>query len=147
MEVILSQDVAKLGKAGSVVKVKEGYARNFLIPRKMAVSLTAANLKKLEEEKNRKDLLFKKQKSGAEAMRGKLAGLSLTIPALAKEDDKLYGSITTQEIVNSLKEEGFEIDKNCIILGEPLKSLGIYEVLVRLHPEVDAKIKVWIVKK
>lgn len=147
MEVILNQDVDKLGKAGSIVKVKEGFARNFLIPNRLAVPVTSANLKKIEQEKQKKATQLEKVKKEAEQLSERLASLSLTMPALTHEEDKLFGSIGPQEIAQALKEEGLDIDKNSVILDEPIKSLGIYEVPIKLHPEVSAKIKVWIVKK
>lgn len=147
MEVILSQNVDKIGKAGAVVKVKDGFARNFLLPNKLAVPLNPSNLKKLEQEKARQALELERIKKESEGLKEKLENLSLTIPALAKEEDRLYGSISSQDIAKALKEEGFEIDKNIIMLDEPIKSLGIYEISVRLHAEVLTKIKVWIVKK
>lgn len=147
MEVILKQDVDKIGSAGSVVKVKDGFARNFLLPNKLAVILTPANLKRLEEEKQNKAEMQEKIKKDAEALASKLASLSLTIPVLTGEDEKLYGSITTQEIADSLREEGISLDKNQILLDESVKSLGIYEVPVKLHTEVTAKVKIWVVKK
>ena len=147
MEVILKQDVPKIGKSGAVVKVKDGYARNFLIPNGLAVSLTPENLKKLEEEKQRKILQSEKIKKEVEAIKAKLDSFSLTLPALTQEDDKLYGSITAQDIAAALKEEGFDVEKGSIIIDEPIKSLGIYEVSIKLHLDILAKVKVWIVKK
>ena len=147
MEVILNQDIDRLGKAGNVVKVKDGFARNFLIPNGLAVPLTPTNLKKLEQGKLRKLLQLDKIKKKAEELKGQLERLSLTIPVLTHEEDKLYAGITSLDLANALKEEGFNVDKNSIILDEPLKSLGIYEVSINLHPEVLAKIKVWVVKK
>jgi len=147
MEVILNQDIERLGKAGQIVKVKDGFARNFLIPNGLAVSLTPENLKKLEQEKKKKTLHLEKLKKRAEDLSQKLSSLSLTIPALTYEEDQLYGSLTAVDLAAALKEEGLEIDKNSIVLDEPLKSLGIYEVPIKLHPEVSCKIKVWIVKK
>jgi large subunit ribosomal protein L9 len=147
MELILRQDVDKLGNAGAIVKVKDGFARNFLIPNRLAVPLTPGNLKKLEQEKARKILELEKAKQGAEALKERLSGLSLTIAVLTQEEDKLYGSITSSDIASALKEEAFQIDRNSIILEEPIKSLGIYEVPVNLHPQVQAKIKIWVVKK
>ena len=147
MEVILKQDIGGLGKAGVVVKVKDGFGRNFLIPGGLALPLTAGNLKKLEQEKKQKTLEIEKTKKQAEDLKEKLAGMSLTIPVLAQEDDKLYGSIGAQELSQALKEEGLEVDKSIIALDQPIKALGIYEVPLALHPEVPAKIKVWIVKK
>jgi large subunit ribosomal protein L9 len=147
MEVILNKDVDKIGKAGTVVKVKDGFARNFLLPNKLAVPVTASNLKKIEQEKQRKDQESEKFKQECVQLKARLAAVSLTIPALVHEDEKLYGSIGAFEISAALKEEGIEIDKNTIMLDEPIKALGIYEVPVKLHAEVDAKLKVWIVKK
>jgi large subunit ribosomal protein L9 len=147
MEVILNQDIDKLGKSGTVVKVKDGFARNFLIPNGLALPLTPANLKKLQQAQLRKSLQLEKAKKDSEAFGERLANVSLTILAQVKEEDKLYGSITSQDIANALKEEGFEIDKDSVVLDEPIRALGIYEIPIRLHPEVFAKIKVWIVKK
>jgi large subunit ribosomal protein L9 len=147
MEVILKEDVNRLGKAGSVVKVKDGFASNFLIPNGLAVVLTASNLKQLEQEKQRKALQLEKAKKEAEELKEKLSAISLTMPVLAQEEENLYGSIAVSDLVAALKEEGLNIDKSMIGLSEPIKSLGIYEVPVKLHPEVIAKVKVWVVKK
>jgi large subunit ribosomal protein L9 len=147
MEVILKQDVDKIGKSGSVVKVKDGFARNFLIARGLAVPVTPSNLKQLQQEKQRKEVQQEKLKKESEAIKEKLASMSLTIAALTQDDQNLYGSITNHDIAQALKEEGLDIDKNVIFLEEPIKALGIYEVPVKLHPEVEAKVKVWIVKK
>lgn len=147
MEIILNQDVDKLGKTGQIVKVKNGFARNFLIPRGLALPATSGNLKKLQQEKLKETLQIEKIKQEAQHLKDRLTNLSLTLPALTHEDGKLYGSITANDISGLLKEEGFDIDKNSIILEEPIKSLGIYEVPIKLHPEVSATIKVWVVKK
>lgn len=147
MEVILNRDVDRLGKAGDILKVKDGFARNFLIPNELAVPLTPRNLKKLEEEKQKKILQLEKAKKEAEQLSKKLAGLSLTIPVLAQDEEKLYGSVAAQDIAASLSEEGFNINEDSIVLDEPIKSLGIYGVTVKLHPEVSTKIKIWVVKK
>jgi large subunit ribosomal protein L9 len=147
MEVILKQDVEKIGKSGAVVKVKDGFARNFLIPNNIAVPLTSANLKRIEEEKQRKVSESEKIKKESEELKNRLEGLSLTIPVLTHEEDKLYASITAENIAAALKDEGLNIEKNSIELDEHIKSLGIYEIPVKLHPEITAKIKVWIVKK
>ncbi|MDI6606635.1 MAG: 50S ribosomal protein L9, partial [Candidatus Omnitrophota bacterium] len=103
--------------------------------------------KRLEEEKQKKQSQLENLKKDAEELKNKLTRLSLTIVSLAQEEEKLYGSITAQEISAALKEEGFDIDKNQIVLNEGIKSLGIFEVPVRLHPEVTANVKVWVVKK
>ncbi len=148
MEVILNKDVDKLGKSGQVIKVKDGFGRNFLIPNGLALPLTAANLKRLEQEKQRKVFQLEKIKKEIEALKEKLGSLSLTLAVLVKEEtEELYGSIAASDIASALKEEGFDIDKNSIILDEPIKSLGIYEIPVKLHPEISAQVKVWVVKK
>ncbi|MFH0738386.1 MAG: 50S ribosomal protein L9 [Candidatus Omnitrophota bacterium] len=147
MEVILKQDVNKLGKAGAVVKVKDGFARNFLLPNNLAIPVTAAGLKSIEQEKQKKVLQLERLKKEAEDLRARLEGVSLTMPVLVQEGDALYGSITAADLERNLKDEGFNIDKELISLEEPIKALGIYEIPVRLHPEVGAKIKVWVVKK
>lgn len=149
MEVILIQDVNEIGKAGNIVKVKDGFARNFLFPKKLALVADSVNIKKLEREKQKKVQGLEKVKKEAELIKEKLNAFSLTIPALTQEEDKekLYGSITAQDLADALKEEGFQVDKNSIILEQPIKSLGIFEVSIKLHPEVQAMIKVWVVKK
>lgn len=147
MEVILKKDIEGVGKAGNVVKVKDGYARNFLLPRALALESNAANIKKLQEEQKRRSLQSEKNKKGALELKAKLEKLSITIPVLVQEKEKLYGSITAVELAKALKDEGFEIEKNMFDLPEPLKALGIFEVPVKLHPEVTATVKVWIVKK
>jgi len=149
MEVILKQDVNKVGKAGAVVKVKDGYARNFLLRNNLALPVTENNIKRLESEKQKKISQLEKIKKEALDLKERLSSVSITITALVQEQEKesLYGSVTNQDIAKALKDEGFEIDKNIIMLDEPIKSLGIYEVPVSLHAEVSASVKVWIVKK
>ncbi|MDD2702864.1 MAG: 50S ribosomal protein L9 [Candidatus Omnitrophica bacterium] len=147
MEVILTQDVNGIGKTGSVIKVKDGFARNFLFPGKLAVLSTAGNMKSLELERQKKNLQMENLKKEAEKIRDRLQNLSLTIPVLTQDKEKLYGSISAADLQNVLKEENIDIDKNNILLEEPIKALGIYEIPVNLHPEISAKIKVWIVKK
>ena len=147
MEVILNKDVQGIGKAGSIVKVKDGFALNYLIPQGLALTSTSANHRQLELENKRKLEHLQKLKQEALLLKEKLNSVSLTIPVLSHDEDKLFGTICAQDISRSLKDEGFEIDKSAIALDEPLKALGIYEVPVKLHPEVTAKIKIWIVKK
>ncbi len=147
MEVILKKDVEKIGKAGAVVKVKEGFARNFLFPRDLAQPVTGAALKKIEQDASARAAQSAKIKEESVKLQERLSSLSLTIPALAQDEEKLYGSINANEISEALKEEGFLIDKNIIELAEPIKSLGVYEIPIKLHPEVIAKLKLWVVKK
>ncbi len=147
MEVILKKDIKGVGKIGDVVKVSDGFARNYLLPNGWGVAATTNNLVKLKQAQLSASSKLKKGKEEAEVLKSKLEGLSLTIPVLTQEKDKLYGSISAVEICAALKEEGYVLDKNAVLLEEPIKSLGIYEVPVKLHPEIIAKVKVWIVKK
>ena len=147
MEVILTQDIQGIGKVGAVVKVKDGFARNFLFPKKLALIVTAASIKGLQQEQERKSQKLEKEKNAAEALKEKIAGLSLTIPVLVQEKERLYGSITAVEIAKALQDEGIAIDTSAIELEEPIKALGIYQVPLKLHPEVQGQVKVWIVKK
>ncbi|PIQ90187.1 MAG: 50S ribosomal protein L9 [Candidatus Omnitrophica bacterium CG11_big_fil_rev_8_21_14_0_20_41_12] len=147
MEVILNKDVADIGKAGQIVKVKEGFARNFLFPQNLAKPVTSGSLKILEQQKQIKFEQSLKQKEQALELKRRLDSFSLTIAALAQDEEKLYGSISAQDVFEALKNEGFLINKNNINLIDPIKSLGIYEIQVDLHPEVTAKLKLWVVKK
>jgi len=147
MEVILTKDVHKIGRAGSVAKVKDGFARNFLMPKGLAIEVTPGNLRKLEQEKQKISQESEKRKGIANDLKARLDSFSLTISVLAQEDENLYGGITAADISNALKDEGIEVDKDSIIIDKPIKTLGIYELSLKLHPEVESKLKVWIVKK
>ncbi len=146
MRVILRKNIEKLGKAGDIVEVKNGYARNFLFPQNLALPSTPGNLKRVEDEKR---VLMKKQekiKEEAENLAKKLEKKSITIPVQVGEKEQMFGSVTAQDIANVLKQEGFSIDKNQIDLSEPIKSLGIYNVKINIHPGVTPVIRVWVVK-
>jgi large subunit ribosomal protein L9 len=149
LKVILRQDVAELGQSGDIVTVRPGYARNFLLPRGMAYEATGANIRQLEEEKRRGEARAKQQYLEARRRASQLENVSLTFHANAGEEGKLFGSITSADIAERLKEQNldFEIDKRDIELDEPLKSLGVYNVAVRLHTEVKPEIKVWVIKQ
>ncbi|NOX36934.1 MAG: 50S ribosomal protein L9 [Calditrichaeota bacterium] len=147
MKIILREDFERLGKAGDIVDVKPGYARNYLIPKQIAYPATPSYLKILEEERKQKQQRLLKEKKQAEAMAKKLEDVSVTISVSVGEEDKMFGSVTSQNIADALKEQGIEIDRRKIELEEPIKELGIYSVPIRLHPEVEAKIKVWVVKE
>lgn len=147
MKVILTKDVERVGKVGSLIKVKDGFAHNFLFPRGLAVEATAGNLKNLELNKQKIALGLEKKKGEAESLKKRLNGFSLTMSVLVQEDGTLYGSISESDISSALINEGLEVEKGCICLDKPIKSLGIYEVLIKLHPEVSEKLKVWVVKK
>ena len=147
MDVILKKDVNGIGKAGTVAKVKDGFARNFLFTQNLAAEATPGNLKKLKEEQKIKTAQSERMRKDAEVLKDRIEKLSVTIPVLVQDQEKLYGSITVVEIVKALKDEGLEIDKAAVALAEPIKDLGIFEVPVNLHPDVSAKLKIWIVKK
>ena len=147
MKVILKQDVEKLGKAWDVVNIKDGYARNFLFPRGLILAVTKENLKLKEKLEASKAVLEEKNKKEAQALAKKLLTESFTLTREATAEDKLYGTIDAQEIEKLLKSEDYDIDKKNILLTEPIKSLGAHTVDLKLHPEVIAKIKVWVVRK
>ena len=147
MNVILKSDIEGIGKTGSVVKVKDGYARNYLFPHLLALESTSANLKKLQQEQKARSLQSEKLKAVALVLKDKLEKLSLTMPVLVQENEKLYGSVSSAEIAKALKDEGLDVGTNLIMLQEPLKALGIFEVGIKLHADVTATVKLWIVKK
>jgi len=147
MKVILTKDVEKIGKAGALIKVKDGFARNFLLPKGYAIEASAGNLKKLKQDQEKMALELEKKKGLAQELKSRLDSFSLNIPVLVKEDGSLYGSISDIDISTALKNEGIEVEKACVIIEEPIKALGIYEVPLQLHPEVSSKLKVWVVKK
>jgi len=147
MKVILRQDMDQLGSEGDIVEVKNGHARNYLLPRGFAYPASAGSLHKLEEEKKSKELKVKKELRSAEDLARRLSGASLTFVMKAGEEDQLYGSVTSSEIAGKLNDLGFDIDKKDVLLEEPIKVLGVYTVEVKIHNEVSGKIKVWVVKE
>ncbi len=147
MEVILSQDVPMLGKVGDVVKVKDGFARNLLLPKKLAYLATPVNLKRIEKVKQKKIALYEEEKQKAESLAEKLNKVSCTVNVEVNDLDKLYGSISEADIAKALEAEGFDIDKRNIILDKTVDQLGIFEVCIKLHSEVTAKIRLWVTKK
>ncbi len=147
MMIVLRTDVEKVGRRGEVVKVADGYARNFLLPKRLAFEATPANLKRIEQERRTSEIHEAKEKQEAEAVAGRVAQLSLTVVRKVGENEILYGSVTNGDLAELLEKEGFAVDKRKILLEEPIKSLGIYEVQVKLHPQVTASLKVWVVKE
>jgi len=147
MKVILRKNYDKLGEIGDLVEVKNGFARNFLIPRQIAYIATPGNIKAFEEEK--KLILKKESKELEEAQKiaSELENISISIPVKVGEEDKIFGSVTTQMIADSLNEKGFQIDKRKIEITEPIKALGIYSVNVKLHPKVNSTVKTWVVRE
>lgn len=147
MEIILSQDIPKLGKTGEVVKVKEGYARNFLLPRKMAWVATPANLKKIEQMEKKRKVQYEHQKADAEGLAEKLNKLSCTVSVEVNDLERLYGAVTETDILKAIEVEGFQVERRQIIIEKPIEELGIFEVGIKLHPDVTAKIRLWVTKK
>lgn len=147
MKIILSQDIDALGKTGEVVSVKGGYARNYLIPRGMAVVATDRNMRVLEQEIQTRQRQLDKDRRVAEVLAEELSKVSLTAAVAVGEEDRIFGSVTSQDVAELLKEKGHDIDKKKILLTEPIKALGIYTVDIKLHPEVTANVRVWVVKE
>ncbi len=147
MEVVLVKDVDHLGTAGKQIRVKNGYARNFLFPQKLAVPATAGTLKLVQDQKKAEELGQVKEKKRLEKLAGDLRKISITIPMKVVEDDKLYGSVTAQQIADLLAKEGFQIDKNIVVLDEPIKALGVYMIPIKLGLDVEEKVKLWVVKE
>lgn len=144
-ELILMADVDGLGLEGQIVKVSDGYARNYLIPRKLGVAVTQAALKRLEKNRLEREGRQKKDRESAETLARSLEQISCTIPVKVGENEKLYGSVTVADIAEALKAQGVEMDKRRILLADPIRELGVYTVKIRLHPEVEAALKVWVV--
>jgi large subunit ribosomal protein L9 len=147
MKVILRQSIDALGAIGEVVNVNDGYALNYLIPRKYAFKATDGNISALAEEKKQLEKVRAREISAAQAIADKLNDEKVQIMVQVGEEDKLFGSVTSQNIVDALVEKGYEIDKRKVELAEPIKALGIYEVPVKLHSAVSAKVKVWVVRE
>jgi large subunit ribosomal protein L9 len=147
MEVILREHVDNLGRRGDVVKVAAGYARNYLLPRKLALPVTDANKKQIERERKNAEARELEEKTQAEAFAKRLAETEITIARRVGENDTLYGSVTSADIAAALHAKGFEIDKRKVSLGEPLKALGEVTVPVKIHREVTAPVKVNVVKE
>ena len=148
MEVILRQAVEKLGQPGDVVKVSAGYARNYLLPRGIAYAATAGNLKRIAQEKARLEAAEDERRGAAQGIATDLENVSLTFSARVGEEGKLFGSVTAADITEQLHAQGFtQIEKRQIDLHEPIRSLGVYRVPVRLHADVKPEIKVWVIKQ
>lgn len=147
MKVILKDDIKSLGNCGEVVEVKGGYARNYLIPRNLAVQASSGNLKSIDEIKKQKNFRDSKKKRESERVKDRLEKLSLTAEVQVGEEDKVFGSVTAANIASLLQQQGFEIDRRLIHLDEPIKALGVYTIPIKLDKEVIAEVKLWVVKK
>ena len=146
VKVILLRDVDRVGSAGEIVSVSDGFARNYLIPQNQGLLASDANLAQFESRRRQHEAAADKEQRAAEALAQELGKTSLTAQVKVGEGDRLFGSVTTQHIADLLKEHGHEIDRRTIELEEPIRSLGVYSVPVRLHTSVTATIKLWVVK-
>ncbi len=147
MRIILLEKVEGLGERGDIVEVKDGYARNFLIPRKLALAATPSNLKVYETEKRMRELKEAREKERMEKLAKKLSKVSIAIAVRVGEDDKVFGSVGVNDILDALKKKGIVLEKSNIKLDEHIKELGTFKIPVKLHPEVEATVKVQVVKQ
>lgn len=147
MEIILREDVDKLGHRGQMVKVTSGYARNYLLPKRLAVAATEANKKIVEQERQAHLRREAKEQGDAQDLAKLLGAVELTITQKAGENDQLFGSVTTADLAAALEKQGYSIDRKKILLEEPIKTLGDYKVAVRLHREVSIDVPVHVVKE
>jgi large subunit ribosomal protein L9 len=147
MEVILREHVENLGQRGEVVKVANGYARNYLLPRKLALTVTEGNRKQIERERKIAETREAEERQGAEGIATRLADVVVTIPRRVGETEALYGSVTSADIAEGLAGQGFEVERRKIQLAEPIKQLGEFQVPIRLHRDVTANVKVVVTKE
>ncbi len=147
MKVILKQDIEGLGNGGDLMDVKDGYARNYLIPQGLALAATAKSIKSVEHERALIASRLKKERQGAQDIAERIANTSCTIAKRVGENDRLFGSVTSKEIEEALREEGILISKRSILLENQIKELGVFEVPIKLHTDVTATLKVWVVAK
>lgn len=147
MDVILRQAVANLGHPGDLVKVSPGFARNFLLPRGIAVEATESNKRRIAQEKARLEAAESSRRDSASELATRLEQVSLTFSARVGDEGKLFGSVTATDIAEQLASQGFAIEKRLIDLHEPIKALGVYRVPVRLHADVRPEVKVWVIKQ
>lgn len=146
-EILLMQDVNDLGQEGDIVSVAEGHARNYLIPRGLAAPVTAAARRRYEKLRVERETERASALKSAQEKAAALGAVSLTITAKTSDGEKLYGSVTTAEIADALKEQGQDVDRDSLTLDQPIKELGMFEVPVRVHPKVSVSVKVWVVEE
>lgn len=147
MKIILREDVADIGQAGQTVEVKDGYGRNYLIPRNLAIVASKGNLRSIGEVHKQKDLRDRKLRRGAEVVRDKIQKLELSAELLVGEEEQVFGSVTVHDIMELLAAEGIAVTKNMIKLDEAIKTLGVYTVPIKIEKDVTADLKLWVVKK
>ena len=147
MKVILLRDVESLGSAGEVVQVKSGFARNFLIPQRQALVASDTNVAQFESKRKQHAAVSERERRAAEAVAKQLEADSITAQVRVGEEDRLFGSVTVQNIADLLAEKEYDIDRRAIQLEEPIRALGVYTIEVRLHSDVTANVKLWVVKE
>jgi len=147
MKIILLKDSKKLGKEGDTVEVKDGYARNFLIPQGAALVATVGNFKRLEEMKSIKTKVEEKKKKGFSKLKEEIEKISLTITAEVKGEEELYGTISETQILKLLQSEGVKLNKDALVMEEPINKLGVYNLKINVYHGVEATLRVWVVKK
>ncbi len=147
MKIILTTDVDTLGNAGDVVEVKDGYARNFLLPRSVALIANKRNMAVYEEVRQQRDAQHSRETRDAEALAKALSEVSCNVAVKAGEEDRIFGSVTTQQIAVALNDLGFDIDRRAVELEEPIRALGVYDVPVRLYAGLVVSVKVWVVRE
>jgi len=147
MKIILKEDIKKLGKMGQIVDVADGYARNYLVPKALAVEASTKNIRSLEHEKKIIQEKARKHKDSAQDLASRISAMTLTIKAKAGEEEKLFGSVTTMDIAEALLTRGVEIEKKKIVLEEPIKRLGSYSVQIKLHPDVSVPLTIEVIQE
>lgn len=147
MKVILREDVQDVGRSGQTVEVKAGFGRNYLIPRNLAIPASKANLRSIGEIAKQSAVRDRKRKRTAEILKDRIEKIELSAEVLVGEEDKLYGSVTSQDIVTMLEQQGVTVEKRTVVLEEPIKALGVYTVPIKIDKDVTANCKVWVVKK
>jgi large subunit ribosomal protein L9 len=147
MEIILLEDINGLGKRGAAVRVADGYARNFLLPHRKAIPAVGSSQSVFRDRERARVSKEQKQRQAAESVRDRLAGVSLQFSVQVGEEEQLYGSVTVVDIQEALQAQGFDVERKNIRLADPLKALGMFEVPVHLFQDVEAPVKVWVVRK
>lgn len=146
-ELILMADVKGLGSAGAIVKVADGYARNYLIPHKLAAPVTAKALRQLEKNRQQREALLKQEQEAAQELAASIEQASCTIAVKVGENGKLFGAVTAADISEALVRQNLQVDKHRVCLDEPIRDLGVYTIKIKLHAAVEASLKVWVVEE
>ena len=147
MEIILSKNIDKLGRVGDVVKVKDGFARNYLFPQNLGIAATSGNIKKVAQLKAKEAALYEVRKKEAQALAEKVSKVSITVAVEVNDLEKLYGAVSEAEILKGLELEGHTFERSQLVIEKPVEELGIFEIGINLHPEVKGKFRLWVTKK